>query len=78
MPYNIIYVDPTEAFIVQAIKKRRLSLLNQRIENMRGYNSLFITITSKGRKQAFKKLEKIILRGRKLYLKVIYYHYMLL
>ena len=39
----------------QASKKRLPSILNHIQENMRGYNSLFIIITSKDSKKSFKE-----------------------
>ena len=57
MSYTRLYVEPTEALMGQARRKRLLSLLKQRRENMRGYNSFFIIAISKDRKQSFKKAE---------------------
>ena len=55
MPCTILYVNPTEALIIQARKRILLSLLKKLRENMREKNQLFNTIISKYNKQAFNK-----------------------
>ena len=58
MPCTILYVNPTEALIIQARKRILLSLLKKLRENMREKNQLFNTIISKYNKQAFNKAFK--------------------
>ena len=51
MSYTRLYVEPIEALLSQARKKRFLSLLKQRRENRRVYNSFLIIIRSKHRRE---------------------------
>ena len=62
MSCTILYVESTETLMGQGSKRRLLSLLKECRDNMRGHNSFLIIITSKGSKQAFKKMRKIALK----------------
>ena len=54
MPCTRPYVDPTEVMMGQAREKKIISLLKQRQENIKNYNSFVIIITSKDSKKSFK------------------------
>ena len=77
MSYTRLCVESTESPMGHARKRRILSFLMELSENTRRQNSLLIIITTKNDKQAFKKSENSIQRGRKLDLKGIYQHSML-